>query len=140
MNEELSARIGRMKRVYGVCTVTSLALGLWTLVHPSSFWGTIGISAADPIVQAIYGGAICGEGIICGLGIRRPLRYLVIFQYMMAYKAVVCVGLVPRLLLMDDAPIAGFVIVACWAIAAVQAALVYPWGRWPEVVAAMRSE
>ena len=42
--------------------------------NPSSFWGTIGINGSDPIVQAIYGAAICGEGIICTLGTRIASR------------------------------------------------------------------
>ena len=110
------------------------------MIAPGSFWGTIGINGTDPIVQAIYGGGICGEGIVSALGVVKPLRHLGIFQYMMAYKAVVCLGLVPRLLLMDHAPPAAWIVVACWAFAGVQSALVYPWGRWPEVVEAMKSE
>lgn len=135
-----SARIARIRRLHGVNALSSMALGLWTVIAPASFWGLIGINGDDPIVQAIYGAAICGEGIISALGWFRPLRYLAIFQYMIAYKAVVIVGLVPRLLAMDDAPIAGWVVLLCWAIAAVQCALAYPWGRWPEVVEALRRE
>jgi hypothetical protein len=41
---------------------------------------------------------------------------------------------------MDDAPLAGWIVVLCWAIAAAQCALAYPWGRWPQVLEAMRVE
>lgn len=140
MTNGLRAKVRRMRPVYAVNAVTSMVLGLWTLVHPSSFWGTIGISGSDPIVQAIYGGAICGEGIISALGFSRPLRYVAIFQYMMAYKLVVCLGLIPRLLLMDAPPIAAWIVVGAWAIAGVQSAAVYPWGRWREIVAALGEE
>ncbi len=140
MSADLAARIRRMRRHYGLCAVTSLVLGLWTLVRPESFWGAIGIGAGDPIVQAIYGAAICGAGVLCAMGLGQPLRYLPILQYMMAYKAVVVVGLAPRLLLMDSAPLAAWVVVLAWAVAGVQAGLVYPWGRWREVAAALAEE
>ncbi|HEY3451513.1 MAG TPA: hypothetical protein VGK67_34460 [Myxococcales bacterium] len=140
MSPELATKVRKLKRQYALNAATSAILGLWTLVAPASFWGTLGISATDPIVQAIYGGAICGEGIINGLGVRWPLRYLVILQYMMAYKAVVVVGLVPRLLLMDSAPIAAWIVVAAWAFAGVQSAVGFPWGKWPEIVEALKSE
>jgi hypothetical protein len=121
--------IPAMKRFYLISFVTSMILGLWTLVAPSTFWGTIGISGSDPIVQAIYGAAICGEGIICGLGFLRPMRHATIFLYMVVYKSLVVLGLVPRLLLMENPPLAGWFIVAAWALAGIQAALVYPRGQ-----------
>lgn len=140
MKRDLDSVVKRLKINYAFNAVTSLALGGWTVIAPSTFWGAIGIGDSDPIVQAIYGAAICGEGIINGLGVRRPLRYLVILQYMMAYKAVVVLGLVPRLLLMDHPPLAAWIVVACWAYAGVQSAVMFPWGRWPEIAAALRSE
>ncbi|MGC4120253.1 MAG: hypothetical protein QM765_37855 [Myxococcales bacterium] len=140
MSPELQKRVRKLKRQYALNAVTSAVLGLWTLAAPASFWGTIGIGGGDDIVQAIYGAAICGEGIINGLGVRWPLRYLVILQYMMAYKAVVVVGLVPRLLLMEQAPVGAWVVVACWAFAGVQSAVGFPWGRWPEVIEALKDE
>lgn len=140
MTSFLSDRIRKLRRHYAMCAVTSGILGLWTLVHPASFWGSIGISDSDPIVQAIYGAAICGEGILCALGLRQPLRYLPILQYMMAYKALVVLGLVPRLLAMPAAPLAGWLIALAWAIAGVQCALVFPWGRWGEVARALADE
>lgn len=140
MSPELATRVKRLKRQYALNAVTSMILGLWTLVAPSSFWGAIGINGSDPIVQAIYGGAICGEGVLNGLGVAKPLRYLVILQYMMVYKAFVVVGLVPRLALMDAAPLAGWLVVAAWAFAGLQSAWIFPWRKWPEVVEAMKSE
>ncbi len=121
--------IAAMKRFYVISFATSMILGLWTLAAPSTFWGTIGISGSDPIVQAIYGAAICGEGIICGLGFLQPLRHTTIFLYMAVYKSLVVLGLVPRLILMSDPPLAGWFIVAAWGLAGIQAALVYPWGQ-----------
>jgi len=140
ITETLQKKIKGMRRYYAVSSVTSLILGLWTLVAPGTFWGTIGISGSDPIVQAIYGGAICGEGIISTLGFFKPLRYIVIFQYMIAYKAVVCIGLIPRLIIMDSPPIAAWFIVAAWAFAGIQSAMNYPFGMWREVIDAMKDE
>lgn len=140
MSPELEKKVEKLKRQYAMNAVTSAALGLWTLVAPASFWGAIGISGTDDIVQALYGAAICGEGMINGLGVRGPLRYLAILQYMMAYKAVVAVGLTPRLLLMDHAPVAAWVVVGCWAFAGVQSAIGFPWGKWPEIVEALKDE
>jgi hypothetical protein len=140
MTETLQKKINGMRRYYAVSSVTSLILGLWTLIAPETFWGTIGINGSDPIVQAIYGGAICGEGIISILGYFKPLRYIALFQYMIAYKAVVCIGLIPRLILMDNPPIAAWFIVAAWAIAGIQSAMNYPFGMWREVLDAMKDE
>lgn len=130
----------RMKRSYALSAITSLPLGAWMVIAPTTFWGLIGINDTDPLVQTIYGGAICGEGIICLLGFFQPLRYIAIWQYMLAYKTVVCLALVPRLALMERAPLAGWVIVVCWAIAAAQAATTYPWGRWKQVLEQLREE
>ncbi len=140
MKKDLRSLAQRLRVQYAFNCATSLALGLWTVIAPETFWGSIGINGSDPIVQAIYGAGICGEGIINGLGVRSPLRYLVILQYMMAYKAVVVLGLVPRLVVMDSAPLAAWIVVACWAFAGLQSAWAYPWGRWEEVVRAMQDE
>ena len=140
MSKELEAKVKRMKMAYALFSSTSVVLGLWMVIAPASFWGTIGVNDTDPIVQAIYGGAICGEGIMCFLGLFKPLRYIAIFQYMMAYKAAVCLALIPRLLLMEDAPVAGWFIVLAWGSVIVQAALVYPWGMREEVVEALKDE
>ena len=140
MTGTLKKKINGMRRYYAVSSVTSIILGLWTLIAPETFWGTIGISGSDPIVQAIYGGAICGEGIICTLGFFKPLRYIVIFQYMIAYKTVVCLGLIPRLLMMTNPPVAAWFIVAAWAFAGIQSAMSYPFGMWSEVLEAMKEE
>lgn len=140
MTEKLQKKIRGMRRYYAISAVTSIMLGLWTLIAPETFWGTLGINGSDPIVQAIYGGAICGEGIISILGYFKPLRYIVLFQYMIAYKAVVCIGLIPRLLLMDNPPAAAWGIAAAWAIAGIQSAMNYPFGMWREVVEELKNE
>lgn len=140
MSPALTKKVKGLKRYYALSSVTGLALGLWTVIAPETFWGAIGISDSDPIVQAIYGAGICGEGIICTLGFFKPLRYIAIFQYMMAYKAVVCLGLIPRLLFMSNPPAAAWFIVAAWAVAGIQAALCYPFGLWDEVVVELQNE
>lgn len=137
---EFETKVRYLKWVYSLCASTSFALGLWMVIAPTHFWGLIRVNDTDPIVQAIYGAAICGEGVLCLLGLFQPLRYIAIFQYMMAYKAIVCIALIPRLALMEDAPIAGWVIVFFWASTAMLCAWVFPWGKWKEVVARMRNE
>jgi hypothetical protein len=140
VSKELVVKVRRLRWMYALCSSTSLALGLWMVIAPTSFWGLIDVNDTDPIVQTIYGGAICGEGIICLLGLSKPLQYVAIFQYMMAYKVVVCIALIARLAFMSDAPIAGWFIVVAWGSVAVQAAIVYPWGMRSEVVEALKEE
>ncbi len=140
MKKDMKDRISRMKMVYIFSAVTSFILGIWTVIHPTSFWGTIGISGSDPLVQVIYGGAICGEGFICSLGYFRPLRYSVILQYMIAYKAVAVAGLAVHLFFMAEPPVAGWIIALAWAAAGIQAAWAYPWGKWDEMVDAILYE
>ena len=140
MSKELETKVKRLRWAYALFSSTSLALGLWMVIAPTHFWGLINVNDTDPIVQTIYGGAICGEGIICLLGLFKPLRYVAILQYMMAYKAVVCVALLARLAFMEDPPIAGWIIVAAWGSVILQGALVYPWGMRAEVVEALKDE
>ena len=140
MTKEMETKVKRMKMAYALFSSTSIALGLWMVIAPTSFWGLLNINDTDPVVQAIYGGAICGEGIMCLLGFFRPLRYIAIFQYMMAYKAAVCLALIPRLAFMEDAPAAGWLIVAAWGSVILQAAMVYPWGMREEVIEALKDE
>ena len=86
-----------------------------------------------PLVQAIYGGAIMGEGLMAALGVVWPIRYLVVLQYMIAYKTFACLAAVALLLRTDDPPIAGWLVVGSWAIPALASALVFPWSRWGDV-------
>lgn len=133
-------RLGNsMKRSYALSAFSSFVLGLWMVIAPTTFWSLFGINA-DPIVSTLYGAAVCGEGIICLLGFSQPLRYITIWQYMLAYKLVACLALIPRLILTEQAPVAAWIIVICWAIAAVQAATTYPWGKWHEVLAQLHQE
>ena len=140
MSKELESKIKRLRWTYALFSSTSLALGLWMVIAPTSFWGLININDTDPIVQTIYGGAICGEGIICLLGLFKPLQYITILQYMIAYKTVACVALIARLAFMDDAPVAGWFIVVAWGFVAIHGMLVYPWGKRAEVIEALRDE
>jgi hypothetical protein len=134
------SKLRYMKWVYRVSAPCCLFLGLWIVIAPTHFWGLLRVNDTDPIVQTIYGAVLCGIGILCALGIRRPLRYMGALQIMMAYKSVMCLALIPRLALMDGAPLAGWLIVFFWACVAIVSALVYPWGRHAEIVEIMRNE
>ena len=140
MSKDLETKVKRLKWTYALCAATSLTLGLWMVIAPTHFWRLINVNDTDPIVRTIYGGAICGEGIICLLGLFKPLQYVAIFQYMIAYKAVVCVALLARLAFTENPPIAGWFIVAAWGSVAIQGIIVYPWGKRVEVVEALRDE
>jgi hypothetical protein len=57
------------------------------MIDPASAWGTVGVEVEpDPLVQALYGGAIMGEGIMFALCAVWPVRYLVFFQYLVIYS------------------------------------------------------
>ena len=99
------------------------------IADPGMFWGTFGITGSEPLVQTTYGAAIVGEGVVCWFGRRDPLRYTVVFEYMMAYKSVVVLSLTPRLWAMEAPPWGGVLLVVAWAGVAVMCAWVYPWGR-----------
>ena len=92
------------------------------------------------MVQTIYGAALCGVGIICLLGVRNPLRYAAIFLFMLVYKSIVFIALVPRLALMEDAPVAGWVIAAIWLCIAIVSAIAYPWGTQRQLLEARQGQ
>ena len=140
MNPELERKVRHMKWAYGVFGPTQLALGLWTVSVPNSFWGLIGISDTDPIVQALYGAVLCSLGSICLLGFRQPLRYVDIFLLLMIYKTLAFVALVSHLAFMEDAPIAGWLVAFFWLCVGIASGLVYPWGKRKEIYWAMREE
>jgi len=76
------------------------------MIDPASAWGSMGVDVgADPFVQALYGGAITGEGAVFALGAIWPVRYLVFFQYLVIYKTLACLAGAAVLLRMEPAPI-----------------------------------
>ena len=89
-----------------------------------------GLEIGEPIIPTVYGSAIVGEGVVCWLGVKRPLRFIPILYYMVAYKLAVCVVLAPKLLQMDDAPLAGWGIIAAWGSVIVMCGIILPWGTW----------
>ncbi len=109
-------------------------------VDPGSVWGLFGLEIGESIIPTVYGSAIVGEGVVCWLGVKRPLRFIPILYYMVAYKLVVCIALVPKLLQMDDAPLAGWLIILAWGSVIVMCGLILPWGRGREVAARLASE
>jgi hypothetical protein len=107
--------------------LSSFVIGGAMIVDPIGFWGFFGLRLGEPIVAAVYGGAIFGEGLACLWGRSRPARAVGVLIYMVAYKTVVVATLVPRLVLMDEAPWAGWLIVAAWGSVAIWAAMLIPW-------------
>lgn len=115
------------------------------ILQPNGFWELMGAPSAGGAAMAVatrvvYGAAICGEGVMLAAGWRRPLRYLTFLHYMMAYKAIACVALAARLVGVSPTPWGGWAVVGAWAVAGGMAAAAYPWGRWPQIVAAMQQE
>jgi hypothetical protein len=86
-----------------------------------------------PFVQALYGGAIMGEGAMFALGVKWPVRYLVFFQYLVVYKTFACLAGAAVLLRMDPAPIGAWLVIGGWAFAGLLSAIVFPWGKWRSV-------
>ena len=104
------------------------------MVDPAGAWGSMGIDVAPtPLVEALYGGAIMGEGLMAALGVVWPVRYLVFLQYMVAYKTFACLAAIALLARAADPPTAGWLVVASWAFPAVASAAVFPWSQWRTV-------
>ena len=113
---------------------TSFVIGPWMMIDPASAWGTMGVQVeSDPLVQALYGGAITGEGVMFALCAKWPVRYLVFFQYLVIYKTLACIAGIAVLLRMEPAPIGAWAVIGGWASAGLIAAVVFPWGQWRTV-------
>ena len=127
----------RVQLIRWVCfffAASSFVLGAWMMIDPASAWGSMGIDAGpDPFAQAIYGGAIMGEGAMFALGAIWPIRYLVFFQYLVVYKAFACVAGAAVLLRMEPAPLGGWMVIVGWAFAGLTGAVVFPWKQWQDV-------
>ena len=129
-------RILLLKITFAGFCLPSIALGSWMLIMPSGFWEMMGVSGGNPTIQILYGGAICGEAVVFGLGAWKPLRYMTTLHYLIPYKCFGCAALVPRLLEADPTPWGSWAILAAWIIPAIIAAAVYPWGQWDKLVLA----
>ena len=128
------SRIRLIRALFVLFATTSFILGGWMMVDPASAWSAMGIEVGPtPLVQALYGGAIMGEGLMAALGVVWPVRYLVFLQYMVAYKTFACLAATALLLQLDDPPTTGWLVVASWAFPAVASAAVFPWSRWSTV-------
>ena len=127
----------RIRLIRLVCfgfAASSFVIGAWMMIDPASAWASMGLNVAeDPFVPALYGGAIMGEGVMFALGSIWPVRYLVFFQYLFIYKTFACLAGAAVLLRMQPAPMGAWLVLGGWAFAGLLSALVFPWGKWPEV-------
>lgn len=112
--------------------LSSFALGGWMMVDPSAFWELAGVGG-DPFVQALYGGAILGEGAMFALGAVWPVRYLVFFQYLVIYKTMACLSGFAVLSSMEAPPLGAWLVLGGWASAGLISAAVFPWPQWKMV-------
>jgi hypothetical protein len=128
------SRLQLIRLVFFFFAASSFVLGAWTMADPGSAWSMMGVDVGpDPFVQALYGGAIMGEGAMFALGAVWPIRYLVFLQYLVIYKTLACLAGIAVLLRMEPAPIGGWLVIGGWAFAGVVSALVFPWGQWRSV-------
>jgi len=128
------SRIQLIRLVFFFFAASSFVLGAWTMADPTSAWGMMGVDVGqDPFVQALYGGAIMGEGAMFALGAIWPIRYLVFLQYLVIYKTLACLAGIAVLLRMEPAPIGGWLVIGGWAFAGLVSAVVFPWGQWRSV-------
>lgn len=118
------AALDRFVRV--VCVLfaaSSFPLAAWIAFHPDAFFATYGVGG-NPFVQALYGGAIAGEGVMFALGAREPARYRVFFEYMTVYKTL-AVLFGARVWLASDARGSGaLAVLGGWAVAGLVSAVV----------------
>ncbi len=104
------------------------------MIDPSSAWGAMGVEVGQgPFVQALYGGAIMGEGAMFALGAIWPIRYLVFFQYLVIYKTLACLAGVAVLLRMGPTPVGAWLVIGGWASAGLISAMIFPWRQWRTV-------
>jgi hypothetical protein len=115
---------------------SSFLLGGWMMLTPSSFWSLLGVGG-NPLAEAIYGGAIVGEGAMFALGAIRPVRYVVFFQYLVVYKTMACLGGFLALQGMPSPPLGGWLLLGAWAMAGLISAAVFPWPAWRSASAAL---
>jgi hypothetical protein len=95
---------------------TSFILGGAMMIDPTSTWAMLGLDVGpNPFVQALYGGAIMGEGAMFALGAIWPVRYLVFFQYLVIYKTFACIAGIAVLLRMEPAPTGAWLVIGAWA-------------------------
>ncbi|MBW2403801.1 MAG: hypothetical protein JRF42_08335 [Deltaproteobacteria bacterium] len=128
------SRVRLIRLVFFFFAASSFVLGAWMMADPASAWRVMGVDVgADPFVQALYGGAIMGEGAMFALGAVWPVRYLVFLQYLVIYKTLACVAGIMVLLRMEPAPIGGWLVIGGWAFAGLVSAVVFPWGQWRSV-------
>ncbi len=128
------SRIQLIRLVCFLFATSSFVLGAWMMADPTSAWAMMGVNVGqDPFVQALYGGAIMGEGAMFALGAIWPVRYLVFFQYLVVYKTFACLAGTAVLLRMDPAPLGAWLVIGGWAFAGLTGALVFPWRKWPSV-------
>jgi len=128
------SRIHLIRLVCLLFATTSLVIGPWMMIDPASAWGSVGIQVEpDPFVQAIYGGAIMGEGVMFALAAIWPVRYLPLLQYLVVYKTFACLAGMAVLLRMESAPFGGWLVLGGWASAGLMAAVVFPWKQWSSV-------
>jgi hypothetical protein len=138
MNAEAlsESRVQLIRLVCFLFAASSFVLGAWMMLDPASAWGSVGVDVGQaPFVQALYGGAVMGEGAMFALGAVWPVRYLVFFQYLVIYKTFACLAGIAVLLRMDPAPIGGWLVIGGWASAGLISAIIFPWGRWKDVEA-----
>ncbi|MEM8606565.1 MAG: hypothetical protein AAGF92_05645 [Myxococcota bacterium] len=106
--------------------LSSFVLGAWMMFNPESFWGFLGVGG-NPFAQAIYGGAIMGEGVMFALMTVWPARYVIFLQYLVFYKGFACIAGLSTLLQMPTQPVGAWLILGGWAFAGIASAAVYPW-------------
>jgi len=131
MSTDSAAKIKAMRLSYLCFACSSFVIGGAMLLDPIGFWARFDLHVGEPVVATVYGAGIVGEGLVCAWGWLHPLRASAVLLYMVSYKTVVVLALVPRLLGMPEPPWAGWLVVAAWGFVAVWAALLFPW-RGPE--------
>ncbi len=118
----------RVRLVGWLFAPPSFALGGWLLLDPSGFWTIVGAPTHNAFAQAIYGGAILGEGSMFALCAWRPKRFSAILLYLVIYKVLACLGAALVVIRGQAAPTHALAVIAAWGIAGVIAAWAYPWG------------
>lgn len=125
-------RVSVIRATCALFAVSSFLLGAWMTIDPGSYWEGMGVGG-DPFVEAIYGGAILGEGAMFALGVIWPLRYVVFFQYLVVYKTMACLAGFAVLARMEaPTPTGAWLVLGAWAGAGIISAIVFPWQSWRE--------
>jgi len=99
MSNEIRIRWGWLKIMYVYTIVGAGGFGLGMVFVPDVIKSVFKFPSQDPIVFGAFGCMLISSGILAGLGLRSPLKFVPLLFFELCYKSIWFVGvLIPFLL------------------------------------------